>query len=86
MAEQEGLGPYVSVGNGTALWAHRSPDLAALWSGVEILSGHLDGKSLHSTLDPNLKIESKLEKSSEKESQKRVGVLRTLTCLFNGSQ
>lgn len=62
--------PYLSVGNGTALWAHRSPDLAALRSGVEILSGHVDGKSLHSALDPNLNIESKLMKSTEKESQK----------------
>lgn len=46
--------PYLSVGNGTALRAHRGPDLAALRSGVEILGGHVDGESLHSALDPNL--------------------------------
>lgn len=69
MAKEEGLS-HVSVGNGTALWAHHSPDLAALRSGVEILGGHVDGKSLHSALDPNLHTESKLKKSTEKELQK----------------
>lgn len=42
--------------------AHDSPDLAALWSGVEVVTGALEGDSLHVALNTNLNIKSKINK------------------------
>lgn len=79
--------PHISVGNRTALWAHCSADLAAPGSGVEILSGHMGGESLHFALNPNLHIKVNSVRNQLKIwSQNHVTALRTQTCLFNGSQ
>lgn len=49
-------GSYISVRNRSALSAHDSSDLAALWPGVEVVTGALEGDSLHVSLNTNLKI------------------------------
>ncbi len=51
---------HVSVRNWRALSAHDCSDLAALWSGVEVIFGVLGGDSLHFALNPNLHIRIKL--------------------------
>jgi len=50
------LGSYISVRNRRALSAHNGPDLAALWPGVEVVTGALEGDSLHIALNANLHI------------------------------
>ena len=49
-------GSYISVRNHSALSAHNSSDLAALWPGVEVVAGALEGDSLHVSLNTNLNI------------------------------
>lgn len=48
------FGSYISVRNRSALSAHDGPDLAALWSGVEVFDRGLGREPLHVALDTNL--------------------------------
>lgn len=57
---QYSFGSYVSVGNRSALSAHDSPDLAALRPGVEVVTGALEGDSLHGAFNANLHIKHKI--------------------------
>ena len=56
-------GAYVSVGDRGALPAHDRSDLAALWSGVEVVTRALERDALHLALDTNL---ARSEKKSAK--------------------
>lgn len=53
------FGAYISVRHSSALSAHDSADLAALWPGVEIIAGALVGDPLHGAFNANLKIKIK---------------------------
>lgn len=52
---------YISVRHNSALSAHDSSDLAALWSGVEVIAGALVGDPLHGAFNANLKIKIKIK-------------------------
>lgn len=59
--------------------AHNCPNLAALWSRVEVVTGALEGDSLHTAFNTNLNIKNGIKKhllcelnTSETESDEHV--------------
>ena len=58
-------GTYVSVGDRGALPAHHRSDLAALGSGVEVVTGALERDALYLALDTNLARSEKKKKISQ---------------------
>lgn len=49
---------YISVRNRLALSAHDGPNLAALWPWVEVITGALEGDSLHTAFNTNLGVKN----------------------------